>query len=194
MELHLRRRRRGSRSGLAKCHPGGSTLGRFALRPADCRPLLLPIEALRHRGDGVPRRRLVRTHLRAHARRRRASPAPLRRRGLPRDGLGERRAGGLPRGRTHAVLRGRYACTHGRRQHHRSAGRRPESRRDHPAGEAVLEGGVGGDLLHPHDRDLADGLARACRPPPHRYSPPDPRRRRRQRRVSKSPSQASNRG
>ena len=48
-----------------------------------------------------------------HARRRRASPAPLRRRGLPRDGLGERHAGSLPRGRPHAVLRGRYACTRG---------------------------------------------------------------------------------
>ena len=33
---------------------------------------------------------------------------------------------------------------------------------------------IRGDLLHQDDRDLADCLARAGKPPPHRYPPPDP--------------------
>ena len=39
--------------------------------------------------------------------RERSTAAPLRRRGLPRDGLGQRRAGSLARRRAHAFLRGR---------------------------------------------------------------------------------------
>ncbi len=35
----------------------------------------------------------------------------------------------------------------------------PSPGHDDPARQAVLEGGVGGDLLHPHHRDLADRLA-----------------------------------
>src|SRR5215217_3347305 len=62
--LRLRRFGRRTRRWLAEYHPGGVAYGRFALRPPNSRPVLLPIEALRNRGDCLPRRRLVRTHLR----------------------------------------------------------------------------------------------------------------------------------
>ena len=69
------------------------------------------------------------------------------------------------------------------RKHDSRAGRRPQSGRDHPAGQAVLERGVRGDLLHQDHRNLADRLARARKPPMHRHPSPDPRRRQRQRRA-----------
>src|SRR5215218_3087110 len=86
VELHLRRFGRRARQRLAEYRRRDPALERFAVRTQDHCALLLPIEALRHRGDGLPRRRLVRPHFRIRALGRRASPAPLRRRGLPRDG------------------------------------------------------------------------------------------------------------
>src|SRR5215211_1015539 len=172
--LRLRRFGRRTRRRLAEYHPGGVAYGRFALRPPNSRPVLLPIEALRNRGDCLPRRRLVRTHLRLPVSGSRASPAPLRRCRLPRDGLGEWRAGSLSRGRPHAVLRRRDARPHGRRERPGSAGRRPQPGRNHPPRQAVLEREVRGDLLHQDDGDLADGLARAGKPQPNRHPPVDP--------------------
>src|SRR5215211_1807347 len=185
VELHLRRFGRRARQRLAEYRRRDPALERFAVRTQDDCALLLPIEALRHRGDGLSRRRLVRPHFRVRALGRRADPASFWLRGLQRDGLGERYADSLPRGRTHAFLHRRDAFP-GRRsqgQHHRSAGRRPQSRSDHPTGQAVLEREVRGYLLHQDDRDLADGLARACEPPPHRDPPNDSGRGLRQRRV-----------
>jgi hypothetical protein len=60
VELRIRRFRCRPRQGLAKCHPRGPALRYPPVRPEDYGPLLLPIEALRHRGDGLPRCRLVR--------------------------------------------------------------------------------------------------------------------------------------
>ena len=58
----------------------------------------------------------------------------------------------------------------------RRAGRGPFEGRDDPQGQAVLEGEIGGDLLHQDHRDLADRLARAGGTPALRLLAPYARR------------------
>ena len=65
VELRLRRSTdTGLANGWQKCHPRGPAIRKLAVRPQDHHSLLLPIEALRHRRDSLPRRRLVHPLLR----------------------------------------------------------------------------------------------------------------------------------
>ncbi len=88
---------------------------RLPVRFAHRRAVLLPVGALRHRGRGLPRRRLVRPRVRVtHLGRRRRTAAPaFRGGGLLRHRLGERGRGRLPRGRTHTLQRRHHARARG---------------------------------------------------------------------------------
>ena len=168
MGFRVRRRRARPCRGLAPSRNPGP------VHADHRRALRLPDEALGHRRHVVPRRRVVPAygaHPRGLARTPRA--AAFRGRGLRGAGLPQRPRPGQPQRRPDLVFLRRDRRPRPRRQRARRPRVGPLHRPLAASRQAVLEGEIRVDLLHPHHGPLAAGLDRGhgrrpCRGAAHR--------------------------